>query len=187
MARTNTAEILPTDTLANLYSDLNDKVIIEAGPNNTKDDVGRLFKILIPRRLAQFSTQAAQFVSNNWNGTRHGANKVETDAEKVAYFEKLMEEWEPPEASLKSPVEQAIFDTFAERNAGQLVGHTPAAIDAKITPLVVKTLNDPSKTEQAMAIVDRYVEKMRGYNVPRSRKGEKVAGSISGELNESLD
>jgi len=179
--------IAPNETLATVFADLNDKVIIEAGPQNdkpAKGDNGFLVNILLPRRFANYATEAANFVSANWFGKRESNGKfgeIENLAEKVAAIETFLEtSWEPTEARVKSPVEQAVFNRICSLQADKLVGASGRQIDASVMPAVLAVINNPEKTESGAALVKSFLPLMRNWKQVRTRKGQGTSETESG-------
>ena len=167
----------PVQTLAQAFADLHDKVIVQSGPLNTKETVGRLYNFFIPRRFAANANEIVAFIAANWDGKREANGKFgdfKNVAEKIAAIETFLEtKWSPKEAGLKSPVEQAVFDRLVEKYSGDLEKLTPAEIDKALLPAVTAAINDPAQTERGISLVENAVNKLRAWSEPRSRKGEK--------------
>jgi hypothetical protein len=177
------SQVLETDTIANLYADLNSKVIVQAGPLNTPETLGTLYNVLIPRRLAAHAKEAAEFVSTNWNGSRHSFNAYTTIESKIEAFEKYMETWTPKEASLHSPVEQAMLNELTVKYADRVANSTGAAIDAAFLPLVHEAMASSAQTEARSRAIEDYLLVMRAWSEKRIRRDgsgkiEKIAASL---------
>ena len=180
MAKSNVT-VLETDTLATVFADLHDKVIIWSGPQNdkpNKGDNGFLVPILLPRRYINDADEAATFVASNWFSERDNKGafgKVANVAEKVAHIESYLETtWEPSEARLKSPVEMAIFEKLVAKFPENIVGKSAVQVDRDFQPAVAANLNNPARTESGIPLVDAYLPRMRAMVKPRARKGQEA-------------
>jgi hypothetical protein len=178
MAKSQT-EILPTDTLASLFSDMQAVVIMEAGSKNTDDAQGTLYNIFVPREALPNLAAYRQFINNNWDGSRHGFKDLSV-ADKITKAAAYPGNFEASEPSAETPLERAVRNILVRKNPKAVQGLTESQIINGMAPHVAKVLNDPARTESYYPQIVAELEAIRNWTAPRPRKG-------TGEKSDGLD
>jgi hypothetical protein len=176
---------LPVDTLASLFGEYADKFIVEAGPNNTETETGRLYRIAVPRQFTTAdnvvvdmvgnASEYRSWLSNNWNGVRHGFKELDLAAKLDRASHPESNGFEPSEPAVQSPVELAAMLVIADRHSDQVAGMSVAqmAKDAEMQRTIATLLNDPAHTEAYRPLIERKLAEIANWSQERNRKGAK--------------
>jgi hypothetical protein len=193
MAKSENGENMAVDTLANLFAPDMSKFIVEAGPNNTKETLGSLYRIAVPKSfvtkdgvtvdMVGNANEYRAWLSNNWNGSRHGFKDLDVAAKLARAADPASNGFEPSEPAVQSPVELAIQNIVAKRNPSSVAGLTDAQISRSpdMQKAIATILNDPARTETYRPLIEAELEAMRSWSIQRTRKGE-ASGSEESKL-----
>lgn len=194
MKSENTENTVAVDTLANLFADRMATFIVEAGPNNTKETLGRLYRIAVPKSfvtkdgvtvdMVSNANEFRAWISNNWNGSRHGFKDLDTSAKIARASDPASNGFEPSEPAVQSPVELALQNIVAKRNPKEVAGLTDAQIARvpSIQKAVAIILNDPARTETYRPLIEAELQNIASWSVERTRKGEGAAQDDESKL-----
>lgn len=178
------AQSRETNTLAAIFDDDNQVVIMEAGSKNTDEAQGTLYNIPFPKSELTNLPGYKQFINNNWDGKRHGFAGLGT-AEKIAKAAAYPGGYEASEPTAQTFLERAVQNILVRKNPTAVAGLSESQLISGMAPFVAQVLNDPARTESYRPLIEAEIAALKAWSAPRPRKGEGT--KAEGNLAISLD